>query len=170
MTDPTPIAVYDSVSTSTLLGYVGGSGKGSETAYSPHLHLQVSTNGSVAAQSYADTLNPLRFFPNINFIGDVDYNEKNYLASSTTKIESKAESIPESYYLLDSNLIDYVGQKKFDSWLEKVNEVDCNVPGFLKYFNISDSKCTEILTTKGVSKYYGIEKVFAYRDKLAKEK
>jgi murein DD-endopeptidase MepM/ murein hydrolase activator NlpD len=59
-----------SVSAGSFIGTVGGSGNMSLTTFDPHLHLQIMTHGNnIAATNYSNSVNPLLYFPQINFLG-----------------------------------------------------------------------------------------------------
>lgn len=160
MRSPTKLKKGDTLTAEyTNLGHVGGSGLGSTTAYGAHLHFQVSTNGSIAAQTYYDTLNPVRFFPNTNFTGEVDYDEIPYSLSSDDPTQ-----MPLAYTMVSSSLIDVVGENEFNEWFNMATIETRNLPGFLNYFEISDEQCIQILKNAGVGDYYAVEEVFEYRD------
>lgn len=49
------------------------------------------------------------------------------------------------YFTIDSRLKDYVGQEKFNEFLDKYRELDCNIVNFVEYFDISKEEYIKII-------------------------
>jgi len=82
MKDPSPLNVGDTVQPGTLVGYVGNTGNviPAPTTSNPqdgaHLHFAVLNDGSNFDYNNGDgVVNPLQFFPNVSFLGDITYTD-----------------------------------------------------------------------------------------------
>jgi len=142
----------------------------SSTPGAYHLHFQVNTNGSVfpvkTPYSYVITNNPLRYFPNINFtnVPSGGYTERS-LRKGVAPDKIIVDEYEQSYYCIDSALINFVGEDKFNLWYKQVSGGtgvdghDFTVLDFVNYFNISNEKFKKIAP----SGFYDIEKIIERR-------
>lgn len=122
--------VGDTVYKGNTIGYVGSTGNSTGN----HLHMQVSKDGTWYGSSNVNNfVNPIYFFPNIQFTGDTTIRGIN-----TCKVMDQ-EYIDK--YILDMAYIDYVGKENFDEWLQKTQKErkPHDVEAFKAYFKISSS-------------------------------
>lgn len=122
--------VGDTVYRGNTIGYVGTTGNSTGN----HLHLQVSKDGTWYGSSNVNNfVNPIYFFPNINFTGDTTI--RNTLMSCP---EMDQEYIDK--YILDMAYIEYVGEEKFNKWIQNTQntKMSHDVAAFKEYFNISE--------------------------------
>jgi len=94
------------------------------------LHFDVN-NGNDTTPDYSDTINPKYFWPNQFRSLMADESEH----SDHIEIDFKYDN-PE--YFIDQILIDYVGEDKFNQWMDENNPEDRTLTNFKKHFNVTD--------------------------------
>ena len=131
----------DTVVKGNTLGYVGSTGNSTGN----HLHMQVSKDGTwYGSSSVNNFVNPIYFFPSINFTGD----------TTIRSMPCQCASMSEEYidkYILDLAYVDYVGEENFNQWITTAQKTKAphDVAAFKEYFGITQSIEKEI--ERGIS-------------------
>lgn len=155
-----------SISKSTLIGYVGSTGD-SSTA---HLHFDVNTKTS--AQYYGDgystsnTINPVNFFPQVSFPSH-SYTYGSYITRSSNSVAGLSgvgtsqkyndyEMVPGTY--IDAAFIKVVGAADFEAWAAKQTDADAfNLQTFVADFHLTDAACMQIIRSNQLQEVYQSE-------------
>ncbi|MGQ7280613.1 M23 family metallopeptidase [Brevibacillus thermoruber] len=125
------VSKYDYVSRGEEIAESGNTGApGEEDGRGYHLHFDVN-NGNDTTPDYSDTINPKYFWPNQFRSLMADESEH----SDHIEIDFKYDN-PE--YFIDQILIDYVGEDKFNQWMDENNPEDRTLTNFKKHFNVTD--------------------------------
>lgn len=155
---------------STVVGRVGSSGF--STGY--HLHFEIRRNGPANwwVQNINQTENPLLYFPNVNFTGALsamgmfdDQIQDEYIR------ESRSANLPDGITIIDSALMDYVGNVAFMQWLNATVRANPDrlytVLDFLEYFNISLDQYTELMSVNAMMPSSVIQHIVEYAQSIA---
>lgn len=159
MNAASPLSNGNSVTSTTIVGNVGSTGNSS----GPHLHLQINNTANWANQNHSGTNNPLRYFTNINFTGLAE-DLVEYSIQPTDNSVYKDELAP-GMYMIDSALIDYVGEDNFTTWVDSLNNDEIvTIADFLNDFSVSDEEFISIYNANAYfSDIYNLSEVLAMR-------
>ena len=140
---------------STLIGFVGHSGayEGYDADGNDfiHLHLDVNTlpyrqedGGSRLTAS--NTINPVLFFPHMNFVSANGKNLPNaYAYESAISEKDSWQIIPGTF--IDLRYIEEVGIDKYEAWADSLALGEMNLNSFCEYFKLSEEDIERIDTT-----------------------
>lgn len=116
---------------------IATSGKSGATGY--HLHFDVNAKGMTYPGDY-DTFSPWVFWPekrpsllNIDLGGDTQGQHE--------------EKFDDPEYFFDFLLIDYVGKDEFFRWMDSIEESECTMTNFKKYFKLTEKDINKIMKT-----------------------
>ena len=147
-----PLTVNTTVSKGANVGSTGDTGEST----GPHLHFQVNKIG-ITSYNYDSTVNPILFFPNVNFSGNTSIYTSSL--SNSTKEEIEYTSF---YYNILGFVIDYIGIEAFESWIKNVAIAsgDVNIRNVLNYFKIDKETFNMIAAKTGEDKIYDSSRIY----------
>lgn len=126
-------SVGDMVYKTNILGYVGTTGNSSGN----HLHMQVSKDGTWwGSGNINNFINPIYFFPDINFTGDTTIRNVNDQHSCIVIDQAYIDK-----YILDIAYVNYVGEENIVKWLDytEKSQSEKDIQSFKEFFNIDES-------------------------------
>lgn len=156
-----PLTVNTFISKGANVGNTGNTGQSTGA----HLHFQVNKIG-INTYNYASTVNPILFFPNVNFSGNT--NIYTNISSSSSTDDVKYTSF---YYNIPGFLIDYIGSEIFEDYIKNVaSPEEVNVRNVLEFFKIDKDTFTLIATKTGEEKVYDPSRIYLNNVELNNEK
>jgi len=153
------LTVGSTIAKNVTVGFVGNTGNSTGA----HLHMQVNKAGSFYTDNINDFINPILFYPNINFTGNVTRG----FSDSPCILESHGLTAHDyiNNYIVDISLINHVGIKNFENWWADRSDNLSNphsektLSSFLAYFKIDEELFNTIAQSNSLNTLYDIEYV-----------